>query len=60
MITLYTTYSSRIYNITECRKNGWRFMQKKKIIAITEMFSLMLFKERQWRLKANKETVTKV
>ena len=29
-ITLYTTYISRIYNKTECRKNGWRFMQKIK------------------------------
>ena len=29
-ITLYTMYSSRIYNVKECRKNGWRFMQNKK------------------------------
>ena len=61
-ITLYTAYSSRIYNITECRKNRWRFMHNKKYkkrIAMTEMHSLILFKQRQWRLKANKETVTK-
>ena len=34
--------------------------KNKKRIAMTEMHSLILFKQRQWRLKANKETVTKV
>ena len=33
MITVYITYSLRIYNITECRKKGWRYMQNKKEIS---------------------------
>ena len=34
--------------------------KKKKRIAMIETQSLILFKQKQWRLKANKETVTKV
>ena len=35
-------------------------IKNNKRIAMTETQSLILFKQRQWRLKENKETVTKV